>query len=331
VLGLPSRRLLPYMLLSCLLTQTVATVARAQRGPAPEYTVSDVIAKLKAGVTVARMVTLVLEGCVSDGPLNSDHIERLRALGATVALFKAIDASRCAPPPSRRSSLPSASSDQRFALISAGSFAMGSTNGDADEQPVRVVTISRPFLLQRTEVTQEQWRTVMGSNPSYFSTCGPTCPVEKVGWLAVQSFLERLNVQDPGKNYRLPTEAEWEYAARAGTTGDFGVAGGVCTFAWVKECPQNSRVTRPVARGQPNAWGLFDMHGNVAEWVDGGYGPYIAWEQQDPRPANNRQHVHRGGSWNSSASEARSAFRGSHQDQGDNLTYVGFRLARSPQ
>ncbi|WP_396224738.1 SUMF1/EgtB/PvdO family nonheme iron enzyme [Gemmatimonas sp.] len=220
---------------------------------------------------------------------------------------------------------------EQFALVPAGSFRMGTaTGGFSDERPVRQVTISRAFLLQRTEVTQWQWRAVMGTNPSAFPTCGDTCPVENVSWLDIQTFLQRLNTADPGKNYRLPTEAEWEYAARAGTTGDYGNAGNICTFAWVFDSGCDADATRRVAQGLANAWGLFDMHGNVWEWVQDWYGPYPSAAQTDPTgPTTGSSRVLRGGSWFGDAIIARSAYRGESAPSA-RLSYDGFRLVRNP-
>ena len=220
---------------------------------------------------------------------------------------------------------------EQFALIPAGSFRMGTaTGGFSDERPVRQVTISRAFLMQRTEVTQWQWRAVMGVNPSAFAACGDTCPVENVSWLDIQTFLQRLNTADPGKNYRLPTEAEWEYAARAGTTGDYGIAGNICTFAWVFDSGCDADATRRVAQGLANAWGLFDMHGNVWEWVQDWYGPYPSIAQTDPTgPTTGSSRVLRGGSWFGDAIIARSAYRGESAPSA-RLSYDGFRLVRNP-
>jgi len=220
---------------------------------------------------------------------------------------------------------------EQFALIPAGSFRMGTvTGGFSDERPVRQVTISRAFRMQRTEVTQWQWRAVMGVNPSAFAACGDTCPVENVSWLDIQTFLQRLNTADPGKNYRLPTEAEWEYAARAGTTGDYGIAGNICTFAWVFDSGCDADATRRVAQGLANAWGLFDMHGNVWEWVQDWYGPYPSIAQTDPTgPTTGSSRVLRGGSWFGDAIIARSAYRGESAPSA-RLSYDGFRLVRNP-
>ncbi len=214
-----------------------------------------------------------------------------------------------------------------FSLIPAGTFQMGSTNGNGDEQPVHSVTISRPFYLQKTEVTQAQWQAVMGSNPSYFAACGPTCPVEQVSWDDVQLFISTLNERSPGITYRLPTEAEWEYAARATTTTDYGGNNVLSEMGWYGGNSQSR--TWPVAQKVPNAWGLYDMHGNVWEWVQDWYGQYGTGAGTDPTgPATGSHGVLRGGSWRDGAFSARSAYR---------FTYIpsyrsfinGFRLART--
>jgi formylglycine-generating enzyme required for sulfatase activity len=217
---------------------------------------------------------------------------------------------------------------EHFALIPAGSFQMGSANGKPNERR-HPVTISRPFWLQKTEVTQVQWQSVMGSNPSKFQGC-PRCPVEQVSWDDIQGFLARLNKRGVGR-FRLPTEAEWEYAARAGTTGDYGGTGRLEDMGWYRD--NGGGRTHEVAQGkQPNAWGLYDMHGNVWEWVNDRYdaGYYERSSAADPPgPAlgQYRDRVLRGGAWNSYGSVCRSAFRGSNKASfrdGDS----GFRLVR---
>lgn len=216
---------------------------------------------------------------------------------------------------------------ERFVLIQPGSFRMGSTAGDVDEQPVHNVSINRPFYLQKTEVTQRQWNSLMDANPSRFHSCGDTCPVESVGWEEIQEFLRRLNAADPGANYRLPTEAEWEYAARAGTAGEYGGVGMLDQMGWYDE--NSAGRTHPAAQKQANAWGLFDMHGNVWEWVQDWYGEdyYAVSPTNNPSgPASGQVRVMRGGSWFDRASFARSAFRwvGSSSPQRGT---AGFRVA----
>jgi formylglycine-generating enzyme required for sulfatase activity/serine/threonine protein kinase len=151
-------------------------------------------------------------------------------------------------------------------LVPAGSFMMGSTNGSGDEKPVHEVRISQPFYMGKYEVTQAQWQAVMGNNPSYFKNCD-SCPVEQVSWDDAQQFLARLNERNDGFHYRLPSEAEWEYACRSGTTGDY--AGDLNSMAWYRE--NSGTKTHPVGTKQPNAWGLYDMHGNVGEWCQDWY------------------------------------------------------------
>jgi surface protein len=219
---------------------------------------------------------------------------------------------------------------EQFALIEAGSFTMGDDDsGFSNERPAHTVTITQPFLMQKTEVTQGQWRAVMGTDPSHFSACGDLCPVERVSWDDIQEFLERLNTDEPGKNYRLPTEAEWEYAARAGTTGDYGGTGDLDQMGWYYG--NSGSKTHPVALKHPNDWGLYDMHGNVWEWVqDWWYRVYTTDGVTDPTgPETGSYRVLRGGSWGSLAGYARSAFRGFYSPY-YRYSHFGFRLARTP-
>ena len=182
-----------------------------------------------------------------------------------------------------------------FGWVPAGEFRMGSTSGeaDSDEQPVTRVRISRGFWLGKYEVTRSEWQAVMGSNPSSFDWCG-RCPVEQVSWEDVQQFIRRLNSQEGREMYRLPTEAEWEYAARAGTAGDR--YGSVDAVAWYGNNSESR--THEVGRKTPNAWGLYDMLGNVNEWVQDWYGAYPGGSVTDPRgPGSGSSRVDRGGSW----------------------------------
>ena len=203
---------------------------------------------------------------------------------------------------------------------------MGSTSSEAyyDEQPVTRVRISRGFWLGKHEVTQGQWQGVMGTNPSGNSGCGQ-CPVEKVSWNDAQEFIGRLNGRAGGNRYRLPTEAEWEYAARAGTTGDR--YGNLDVIGW---CDDNSGDrTHPVGQKAPNAFGLHDMIGNVYEWVEDWGDDYPGVVVTDPRgPVSGSIRVYRGGSWFDGARHSWAPYR-----SGGGPSYRhsmgGFRLLRT--
>jgi len=216
-----------------------------------------------------------------------------------------------------------------FVLIPAGEFLMGSADGDDDERPVHTVRISQPFYLGQYAVTQAQWQAVMESNPSQF-TDDPNRPVENISWEEVQEFIRRLHAREGGAPYRLPTEAEWEYAARASSTTAYSFGNDprqLREYAWYYENAGGQ--THPVGQLKPNAWGLYDMHGNVWEWMQDWYGPYTADAAVDPAgPSSGSARVLRGGSWDLDAGYCRSAYRrhlppGYHRR--DNL---GFRLLR---
>ena len=220
-------------------------------------------------------------------------------------------------------------------LIEPGTFEMGSPITELERgrhQPPYRVTISQPYYLGKYEVTQAQWQAVMGDNPSGFSDCDATCPVEQVSWEDAQRFIDKLNAREGVKSYRLPTEAEWEYAARAGTRtaypfGDDTIQLGACAWYW----DNADRKTHPVGQKRPNEWGLFDMHGNVWEWVQDWYGHYPPrGAATDPRGSRAGPYrVFRGGSWDTGVrryqAAARNRFWPSHR-----YNDLGFRLARTP-
>ena len=207
--------------------------------------------------------------------------------------------------------------------VPAGTFQMGSSNGEANENPIHTVNITQGFYMGRTEVTQAEWMAVMGNNPSNFKNCD-NCPVEQASWEEVQDFIRTLNARGEG-TYRLPTEAEWEYAARAGTTGDY--AGNLDSMAWY-EANAGSK-TREVATKQPNGWGLYDMHGNVWECVQDWFGDYPSGSVTNPTGAPSGSYwVARGGSFDAPAGVLRSAIRGTSPPlyRAHNL---GFRVVRN--
>jgi formylglycine-generating enzyme required for sulfatase activity len=214
-----------------------------------------------------------------------------------------------------------------FVRIEAGEFMMGSEQGDADEKPVHRVRISRPFEMGKYEITQAQWQAVMRSNPSNFK--GGNLPVEQVSWGDAQQFIQKLNEMNDGYVYRLPTEAEWEYASRAGSKGEY--AGELDAMAWYDK--NSGSRTQPVGQKQPNAWGLYDMHGNVWEWCEDWYSEsyYAQSPGTDPQgPASGSYRVSRGGSWLHGAANLRSAYRGRGTPDGRG-NFLGFRLARIPR
>lgn len=230
----------------------------------------------------------------------------------------------------------------QFRLIPAGTFVMGSPDnepGRDEDETQHTVTISRPFFMQTTEVTQGQWEAVMGSNESHFSACGSNCPVERVSWEEVQDFISRLN-RLTGRQYRLPTEAEFEYSARAGTTD--ALANGKLTEIWCKEdekmneiswyCGNAQEKTHAVSQKKANPWGLHDMHGNLWEWCQDSWdgGDYSNKAVTDPLGKKETDgRVIRGGSWKDYAWHIRSANRDWCVYHYRN-EFIGFRLVLTP-
>lgn len=208
--------------------------------------------------------------------------------------------------------------------IAPGRYVRGSPAREAgrrEDETAHGVVLSRGFWMSVCEVTQAQWTRVMGANPSFFE--GSNRPVESVSWEEVQRFLEIIS-ERAGGCFRLPTEAEWEYACRAGTTSE--TAGDLAAMAWYAATSEGS--TRPVGEKQPNAWGLHDMHGNVAEWCQDWYGPYPRGTVHDPPgPASGLRRVVRGGSWLSEPRHCRSAARQAELPDTRSST-IGFRVVR---
>jgi formylglycine-generating enzyme required for sulfatase activity len=222
-----------------------------------------------------------------------------------------------------------------FVRVPAGRFLMGSPPGEPDreeqERPHQV-TITRAFHLGRYEVTQRQWRAVMVTDPSWFA--GDGLPVERVTWNDVRRFLERLEARSAGSRFRLPTEAEWEYACRAGGTAAYHT-GDALSLAQANILPPagaggaRGRTAR-VGSYPPNAWGLFDMHGNVWEWTADEHCPYAEGAATDPLGrCGAALKVIRGGSWYFGADSARCALRYTHRPQ-DRGFSLGFRVVREP-
>jgi len=217
-------------------------------------------------------------------------------------------------------------------LVTGGSFDMGCTSEQqgclSDEKPAHSVKLDS-YYIGKYELTQAQWRAVMGSNPSHFQGCDE-CPVENVSWHDIQTFLQRLNART-GQQYRLPTEAEWEFAARGGVKSrgyQFAGSHNLNDVGWYYGNSANK--TQPVGRKLPNELGLYDMSGNVWEWCQDWYGDYSAAAQMAPKGASNGTlRIYRGGSWVIDPMLCRVAYRG-HVAAGDRDAVVGFRLVRTP-
>lgn len=210
-------------------------------------------------------------------------------------------------------------------VIPAGSFDMGSLNGNSDESPVHRVTIEKAFALAKTEVTQKQWKAIMGNTPSKFTACGDKCPVENVSWDDAQAFIQKLNAMT-GKQYRLPSEAEWAYACSTGKQQTYCGSDNVGSVAWYEDNSGGS--THPVATKQANAFGLYDMSGNVWEWVEDSYhNSYTAAPTNGSAwQGDGTQRVLRGGSWYSIPQGVRAARR-SESEPTNRYDRFGFRLA----
>jgi formylglycine-generating enzyme required for sulfatase activity len=256
--------------------------------------------------------------------------------------------------------------DENYVKISPGDFLMGSPPGPgrpraaADdlenrERPQHRALITKPFEMGKYEVTQEQWQAVIGANPSAFK--GPKTPVTNVSWNDAQEFINRLQTHDDRYTYRLPTEAEWEYACRAGSSGNFSgedfkeperqkgrnktMKGNKPAPEDVEEYAKNLKEMgwydanafnhpHPVGRLKPNAWGLYDMHGNVREWCQDWYDSnyYKTSPAEDPPgPPSGATKVNRGGSWQAPAVMCRSTAR-SYDLPTERNSLIGFRLVR---
>ena len=223
--------------------------------------------------------------------------------------------------------------DLDFVLIEPSVFIMGS-NGDEkgryEDEVQHEVILTKGFYLQTTPVTQRLWNVVMDMNPSRFVF--EDHPVENISWLHAVEFIDKLNKKDNTNNYRLPTEAEWEYACRAGSNSVFCFGDDLDEdmlgeYAWYWDT--SNMETHPVGLKKPNAWGLYDMHGNVNEWCQDWYGDYPVGSVTDPKgPLSGERRMNRGGSWGDYRRNCRSASR--NYDAPDSKTnFVGLRLVKS--
>jgi len=218
----------------------------------------------------------------------------------------------------------------KFVYIKPGTFIMGSNSKEIKhvlenyphekqlDEIQHNVTLTQGYYMQTTEVTQLQWKKVMDTNPSFFSGCGDTCPVDNVSWNDAQLFIQKLNALENTNEYSLPTEAQWEFACRAGSTTTFssGKMTGLDnvlnldTVAWYKG--NSTQAPHPVATKNPNRWNLYDMHGNVLEWCQNSKYRYPSYAVKDPPISfldSGSKRVYRGGSWGDLPYACRSAHR----------------------
>ena len=236
--------------------------------------------------------------------------------------------------------VPAAPVKIEYVKIAPGEFMMGCSKGDTmcdmhdptsplkdffkdlSESPAHMVKITKPFEIGKYVVTQAEWKKVMGTDLSTFK--GDNLPMENISWNQIQDFLSKINSLNDGFKYRLPTEAEWEYAARAGTTGPI-IGDSLDAIAWYDQ--KGGAKTKPVGTKAPNAWGLYDMQGNVWQWVQDGYSDYKKNAVTDPKNDKGDKRVLRGGSWDLAAIEMRVSNRFAIPPNFKNNS-AGFRLVR---
>ena len=272
----------------------------------------------------------------------------LRNVGGVVTERRVVDVVTAGVPNAFTNSI-----GMKFVLVGKGSFMMGSPDSDkeasSDEKPQHRVNITKDFYVGQYEVTQGEWEAVMGSNPSHFK--GANRPVESVSWEDAQAFIQKLNEREGTGSYRLLTEAEWEYSARAGSSTKYSFGDDpsqLCQYGNVadekaKETNSSWTVascndgvgaeTAAVGRYRPNAWGLYDMHGNVWEWVQDWYQGDYYKNSPSSDPLNltknsNTYRVLRGGSWGNAPQNLRAALR-SGDDPSLRYNFIGFRLAKT--
>ncbi|MCP4941689.1 MAG: formylglycine-generating enzyme family protein [Planctomycetaceae bacterium] len=217
-----------------------------------------------------------------------------------------------------------------FLVVPPGKFRMGSNSGSANERPIHEVTISQPFGLGVTEVTQQQYTTVMGKNPNFTS---PANAINSLSWNQANEFCQRLSMlpeeKAAGRIYRLPTEAEWEYACRAGTDTAYSFGDDptqVTTNAWYNR--NSGQDTHPPSQKPPNPWGFSDMHGNAWEWCQNWLYDYPDTPETDPTgPATGKLHVLRGGGWFHREPDCRSASRFTEDPNSPTKFTGGLRVA----
>jgi formylglycine-generating enzyme required for sulfatase activity len=291
---------------------------------------------VRQAVKLEGQLAAVVRDAKADGVVNPSEAAEIRRVGvAYLAVNPRSEKVRSLVEQSERILMPTAftnSVGMSLKLLPAGSFTMGDAAGSSDEKPHRV-TLTRPFYMGVHEVTNAQWKRVVGSVPSNWKDGDQ--PVENVSWEEAVEFCRKLSdmpeERTAGRVYRLPTEAEWEYACRAGTTTQYSFGDDetrLGDYGWFDG--NSGSKTHAVGQKMPNAWGLYDMHGNVWEWCSDWYGAYSDGAVTNPQGlSSGSDRVRRGGSWLNSASICRSAYRRGPSPS-NRRDILGFRLALSP-
>ncbi|HEC03522.1 MAG TPA: formylglycine-generating enzyme family protein [Phycisphaerales bacterium] len=284
--------------------------------------------------------------------MKEAHVMRLERVIAVICLPVLVlvtgDGCRRAEDADSKLDVITTESGLEMVAIPGGWFEMGSNKGGEDESPVHRVWIS-PFLMDRYEVVQEQFKKFQMPDPSHFKN--PEKPLDQINWTDATMYCNERSLAEglgpcydeetwdckcAASGYRLPTEAEWEYACRAGTNSNDSFGSTVQKLkdnAWFVD--NSSKTTQPVGQKQPNPWGLYDMHGNVSEWCNDYYAEdyYKQSPDRNPRgPATGKERILRGGAWNSSADSCRSAYRASDPSINDTCLAsdaIGFRCVRN--
>jgi len=284
---------------------------------------------------VVFITTMVVQGLFSDGAFAAGK-------GKNIAAENLLEAVTNEPKTGHQKDVFNNLIGMAFVSIPHGKFIMGSPSSEPGRTIFEVqneIFIDKPFYIQKTEVTQRQWEEVMGDNPSYFSECGEDCPVENVSWVDVQNFIKKLSQMDSSSKYRLPTEAEWEFVCRSGSSqafsnGDFIIFecqtdNKLDEIAWY-HCNSQGQ-THPVAKKTPNPWGVYDMYGNVSEWCQDvyvtNYAQILYGEMEDLDLIADR--VSRNCSYDDTAVSCRSAARMNFKPN-IRSNAIGFRLVREP-
>jgi formylglycine-generating enzyme required for sulfatase activity len=336
------KQILTYVFFVCFL---FSINANAQEGvPLTLFQIEKVLKSKE--VTLKERNRLLIEGVKERGitfPMYRSYFETLAKLGASEALLDALQAKSPEFPRQIQSSMNTEGSsiqisndfDIEFKLIPKGEFLMGGKDGEIgslpNEKPQHKVVINKQFYLGIYEVTQGQWKAIMGDNPSQNKNCGDDCPVDSISWNDVQKFIKNLNEKDKTNfTFRLPTEAEWEYAARAITTTRYYWGDDDNEKSFRMYANADNKAPTRVGSYMPNPFGLYDMSGNVHEFVEDVWHTNYGKGKNDGsanQEGDKEQRVMKGGSFNWFLDELRSGRRGKVVSTDLKMPSIGFRLA----